>query len=79
MVVDLFYSCDVLCANDGSLPRTLVSYEAAEMDDAVANDHVKTLRAPVVLRKRIDDTPLDVIIVGSRVGNFASETRHSLQ
>ena len=44
MVVNLFHPGDVLRADDGGLPRTLVGDDPAQMNDAVADDDAEAER-----------------------------------
>src|SRR4051794_38953081 len=55
VVVNLLYARDVLRADNGCLPRALLSNDAAEMNDAVAHDHAQSERTPVVALQAVND------------------------
>jgi len=71
--VDLLHPGDVFRADHGSLPRTLVGDDAAQMHDDVADDDAEAIGTPVVLAERIDDAVTNVIVVGCGSGIMAGK------
>ena len=55
---------DILRSDDGGPARLLLSDDAAQVDDTVANDYAHAEGAPVVLLDRIDDAIANMVVVG---------------
>src|SRR6516164_2335522 len=79
MIVDLFRAFDVLGGHDSGLSRALVGDDPAQVNDAVAHDHVQAERAPILLFQGGKDAVADMVVVGGRIGNLAGKTCDSLQ
>ena len=56
---------DILRSDDGGPARLLLSDDAAQVDDTVANDYAQAEGAPVVLIDSIDDAIENMSAVGS--------------
>lgn len=79
MVVDLLYAGNVLRNDNGRLPRPFLSDNAAEMDDAIAHHDIDAERTPVLLLEHIEDAAANMIVVSSRIGDFAGNACYRLQ
>ena len=70
---------DILRSDDGGPARLLLSDDAAQVDDTVANDYAQAEGAPVVPLDRIDDTIADIVVVGGWIGHLPSKARYGLE
>ena len=64
---------DILRSDDGGPARLLLSDDAAQVDDTVANDYAQAEGAPVVLLDRNDDTIANIVVVGGWIGRRDGE------
>ena len=70
---------DILRSDDGGPARLLLSDDAAQVDDTVANDYAQAEGAPVVLLDRIDDAIANMVVVGGWIGHLPGKARYGLE